>query len=93
MTYQRAIEYAQKRGYNVELFPLNKMKGCTILLEEQHYIAISDKLPESERLPVLAHELGHCETGALYTGTDTKQQRIQAENAANQWAASFLLRD
>ncbi len=39
----------------------------------------------------LAHELGHCETGAFYSLDSAAETRGRCENRANRWAIKTLV--
>ena len=40
---------------------------------------------------MLAHELGHCETGAFYTRSATPEARGRREERADRWAIRYLM--
>ena len=52
---------------------------------------ISTLYSESRRVTMLAHELGHIETGALYTAEASQIVRTQAETRARRWAIRRLI--
>lgn len=52
---------------------------------------LSTLFSEPRRVSMLAHELGHIETGALYTADASQTVRAQAENRARRWAIRRLI--
>lgn len=58
-------------------------KNCTIVLNDNHISQLSKK-------EKLAHETGHCETGAFYT-PKTLNLRSRCEYRADKWAIKKLI--
>lgn len=82
------MDYAAGKGYQVTPFPLRSSKGFTVMLDGQFHIALADDLREEEKAPVLAHEIGHCETASLYTRNASREERAEMERRADEWAAA-----
>ena len=72
--------------FHYPLQPLNSMAT-------RKYIAIdADQITSTvHEKELLAHELGHCETGAFYTGTSPLELRSQKEYKADKWAITKLI--
>lgn len=62
-----------------------------IALQSAVCLDISTLYSESRRVTMLAHELGHIQTGALYTADASQIVRAQAETRARRWAIRRLI--
>ena len=65
--------------------------AVAIALESAVCLDISTLYSDSRRTAMLAHELGHIETGALYTAEASHVVRAQAETRARRWAIRRLI--
>ena len=82
---------AERLGHTVYYYPFRRVacvavagpEGCAIGIDPRQLRSQAD-----ERVK-LAHELGHCETGAVY-GRDG-ENRSRQEERANRWAIERLL--
>lgn len=70
-----------KRGKLTSFSMMDNDKNCTIVMNKK------DESTEKERL---AHEIGHCATGAFYT-PGTLNLRSRCEYRANKWAIKKLI--
>lgn len=71
-----------------------KQKALSIMDEDGDcYIALNiyDLMDEREEAAVLAHDLGHCMTGAFYNRYSRLNVISQKEYRANRWAVHNLL--
>ena len=87
-------EYAENQGIDVDWIPLEQATSLSIPLPDGSYaIAVNPwKLDTLEQETVcLAHELGHCETGAFYNRYAARDIRQKYENRANKWAYKKLV--
>lgn len=58
---------------------------CSVAID---YRSISS---ESEEVSIIAHELGHCETGSFYTSANYLEKRSRCEYRADKWAIKKLI--
>lgn len=86
-------QYAEKKNIDVDCFETKKAE-CFSIMDEDGDCAIvinpfmlKDSVDETVKL---AHELGHCETGAFYYGSPL-QLKEQCEYRANLWAIKKLI--
>ena len=85
-------ELAAKRGVPVYSFALHTVPSLSIMDEGGSCsIALSPKLKGKEEKLCLAHELGHCITGAFYNRNSSGAVRGKSEYKANKWAFYQLL--
>lgn len=93
MQTKKLYELAEKNNIKVEGFPLPENKAVTIQLGEKCFVAIDPSVlcsPSEERV-CLAHELGHCQTGALYNKYSSLDDRSRHEKRAERWAIERLV--
>ena len=70
--------------------PLNKSVSSEDSAER--YIIMDDReMTEAERKVHLAHELGHCMTGAFYRPYSPLETRARCEHKANVWMIENLI--
>ena len=82
---------AERLGHTVYYYPFRRTACVAVAGPEGCYIGIDPRQLRSradERVK-LAHELGHCETGAVY-GRNC-ENRSRQEERANRWAIERLL--
>ena len=85
---------AQQQNITVDLFPLGKREALSLMdLSGDCYIAIDPgKISgQSDERNKLAHELGHCCTGAFYNQYSHYDCRKRHENRADRWAIRQLI--
>lgn len=81
------VTYAAQHGIAVDYFSM-KGKGFCLMDEGRYYIAVNAALPNSEKLDVILHELGHILTGSDYTESESESERIRKEQNAISWATA-----
>ena len=87
-------EYAEDQGIDVDWVPLEQATSLSIPLPDGSYaIAVNPwKLDTLEQETVcLAHELGHCKTGAFYNRWAAQDVRRKHENRADKWAIQRMI--
>lgn len=86
-------EYAQQKQIIVERLKIPKNKSLSARIQNRDFIAIDEHAMEnsSEERTHLAHELGHCVTGAFYEMYSPLQIRGKYEYKANKWAVKKLI--
>lgn len=75
--------YALK--YNPSISIMNSDGNCFIAIDPMQLLSDTDEKMK------LAHELGHCETGAFYNINTSLQNRGQCEHRADVWAIKKLI--
>ena len=87
-------QYAEKKNIDIDCIDTKKAE-CFSIMDEDGECAIvinpfmlKDSIDEITKL---AHEMGHCETGAFYYGYSSLQLREQCEYRANLWAIKKLI--
>lgn len=85
--------YADSKHITVSTHKLPKNKSISLQMYGQDFIAIDESAMENsaEERTHLAHELGHCETGAFYIIGAPLEQRNKAEEQATRWAVKKLI--
>lgn len=93
MTSLDFIKYAENAGVYIEYGNLNKNGSCALFFGNDLYVVGLDdrEMNEAERKSHLAHEIGHCETGAFYDLYSPLDNRAWDEHRANVWAIKKLL--
>ena len=91
---QDLYSIAEQNNIAVDCFELEKREALSLMdCSGSCYIAIDPcKLGsiQDERLK-LAHELGHCKTGAFYNQWAARDIRRKHENKADKWAIKKLI--
>ena len=85
---------AQLNNIPVDHFTLGKREALSLMdTDGCCYIALDPNKvkDESDKRCKLAHELGHCLTGAFYNIYATADNRQRHENRADKWAISQLI--
>lgn len=79
---------AESEGVSVINFALPKCRAMSFLDGKSCYIGLdnSKKYSASEEKSMLAHELGHCQTGAFYNEYTPFSVRSKCERQADEWA-------
>ena len=88
--YQRA----EHNGISVNDFPLKKRAALVVLDDSGGcHIAIDRRKVESsaDEKHKLAHEIGHCETGAVYSRSMPYETMERCEERARRWAIENCL--
>ena len=85
---------ADQQNIAIDLFPLGKREALSFMeLTGECYIAIDPRklTSEADERNKLAHELGHCCTGAFYNRYSPYDCRKRQENRADKWAIQKLI--
>ena len=93
MTITELYDIAEQDGIDVYSFQMNECESMSLLQNGDCYIAIDPfKLhSDTDEKEKLAHELGHCETGAFYNEYAKCDIREKHERRANIWAIKKLV--
>ena len=93
MTSLELINYADKKGIYIENSAVPHCDSLAVRIGgDLCAVGINDKnMTESQKKTRLAHEIGHCETGAFYSPYTPLETRARCEFKANRWAARKLL--
>lgn len=87
-------DFAEQQGVDVDWLPMAQSVSLSMPLADGTYgIAIDPwKVDTLEQETVLlAHELGHCMTGAFYNRWATRDVRKKHENTADKWAVKKFI--
>ena len=93
-TLQEIYRIADQENIAIDRFALFKRDALSIMDEDGTcYIAIdpSKLRSETDERSKLAHELGHCVTGAFYNKYSNYDCRQKHENTADKWAVLQLI--
>lgn len=87
------LTYAEAKGIHIEYGELKQNGSCALFLcRDLYIIGLDDSdMTEAQRRSHLAHEIGHCETGAFYDLYSPLDNRAKDEHKANVWAIKKLL--
>ncbi len=79
---------AQNEGVNIISFGLPESKAVSLFEDGKYYIGIDNSKNHStaDEKTLLAHELGHCQTGAFYNEHSPHSLRCKCEKKADEWA-------
>ena len=93
-TLQEIYRIAEQKNIVVDRFALFRREALSIMDEDGNcFIAIDpNKIQNtSDERTKLAHELGHCATGAFYNEHSYFDVRQRHENRADKWAVKKLI--
>lgn len=93
MTLVNLYRTAEQNNIEVYSYDLNKCESLSVLVDGTCAVAINPFAlkSESDEKVKLAHELGHCETGAFYNCFSALDIRSKHEYTANKWAIKKLV--
>jgi len=93
MTLTNLYNIAERDNIRVYSYDLGIIDSLSILDNNQCFIAIDPFRinSESDEKVKLAHELGHCETGAFYNEHAVCDIRTKHERTAAKWAIKKLI--
>lgn len=85
--------FAEQLGIVVLSFPLPNCESISLENNNNYYIGIDDMQLDSgkEERVHMAHELGHCVTGAFYNEYSLVDNRGKCEETADRWAVKKLI--
>ncbi|MBE6729141.1 MAG: ImmA/IrrE family metallo-endopeptidase [Ruminococcaceae bacterium] len=86
-------EIANRNNIKVMDFNLPENTAVTIEIGDGCYVGVNPAVFTSSRQEkvVIAHELGHIETGSLYSVGENKTERCKKEAKAQKWAVESLV--
>ena len=90
MTLSELYNYAEQRHIDIDN---RKMRELVSAAFPENWIVLDrTKIPTSaEEKAILAHEIGHCVTGAFYGVSSPPDFRAKQEQKANEWAYRKLV--
>lgn len=93
MQTQELYQIAEDDRIPIFVLPIPESGSMCIQTERGCYIGLDDDVLESEasQRVHLAHELGHCITGAFYNRWAARDLRQKHEDRANRWAIQRLI--
>lgn len=93
MTVTELYNLADQMHVEVDAFELGSREALSIMDDELCYVAIDPfKLTSNaDEKTKLAHELGHCATGAFYNQYSPHDLRGRHERRADKWAIKKLI--
>lgn len=93
MLNEKLFNIAEKNNIEITNFPMKCVKSASVQYGDNYYIGMSTTELETDALrnTSLAHELGHCMTGAFYNPHSSLSVMGKAEYKANKWAIKELI--
>ncbi len=94
ITLQGLYRIAEEQNIAVDHFPLKKREALALMDEDGDCFIALDLLSlhsETDERNKLAHEMGHCCTGAFYNQYSSFDCRQRHENKADKWALKQLI--
>lgn len=91
---QEIYHFAEQENIVVDHFALSSREALSVMDDDgECFIAIDPNkiVDESDERTKLAHELGHCITGAFYNQYSNFDCRQRHENTADKWAIDKLI--
>ncbi len=93
--YEQFLHFAGRAGVDVIPYPIAVAPAATLRLRGQYAVffdpVLMRRLPQAERNEVLAHEQGHCATGALHKLSSPYDLIEKHEQTADRWAFEHYL--
>lgn len=87
MSVAALYEMAERRKIPVYSFPFKKLPSLSIMDDDGDCaIGLQNELRGPQEHVCLAHEMGHCLTGAFYRRTTSGAVRGKCEYKADKWA-------
>ena len=93
MTLNQLYDIAEKDNITVFSFQMEENESVSLLHDNKCFVAIDPfRLKSSyDEKAKLAHEIGHCETGAFYNQYSPFDIRSRHEYRADKWAIKKLV--
>ena len=91
---QELYSIACKNNITVDKFPFSKVEAMSLMdLDGQCFIGLNPATirSDADERNKLAHELGHCLTGAFYNQYSSFDCRQRHENTARKWEIAYLI--
>lgn len=88
MNNKDLFDIAEEKKIIIERTKLQKNKSLSVRIGNREFIGIDESTIEdsAEERTCLAHEIGHCATGAFYEMYSPLEVRGQHEHRATRWA-------
>ena len=91
ITTTELYDFAEKNKIKIDSFHLKCVKSVSMVDTFNNcYIAV-DNVTFNDDLECLAHEIGHCLTGAFYNRFSAYDLRAKQEYKADKWAIKKLI--
>lgn len=93
MIKKELFQKAEENNIKIMYFPLHTVKSSSVQYGDDYYIGMNTTELDTDALrnTSLAHELGHCMTGAFYNPRSPLSVIGKAEYKANKWAIKELI--
>lgn len=93
MTLTKLYRIAEQNDIPVFSYDLGDCESLSLLDNKKCYIAIDPFMlsTSADEIVKLAHELGHCQTGAFYNEYSSLDIRKKHERRADKWAIKKLV--
>lgn len=93
MTLNNLYDLASTKDITVATMPLPYLKGVSTVINGDYYIGLNCTETKNtvEEKEVLAHEMGHCITGAFYNVYSPYDIKARHEGKADKWAIRKLI--
>ena len=90
MTIEQLLEIADNRGIRIYDFKMRELRAMSL---SGGYIAMDKRKfkSDTEYKCILAHEIGHCQTGSFYNIHTHVSEKELRERQANRFAAEMLV--
>mgnify|MGYP003571374811 CR=1 FL=1 len=90
MTLNEIYDRAQKEGIEIDDFPMRQVTACSF---PEGWIAVNPRKVKNDRVRkrLIAHEMGHIETGAFYNDKTPLITRSICERKAEKRAVELLV--
>lgn len=82
---------AQENNIDIISAELPTTESCSVRVDGEYYIGMDSALYGPEERIHLAHELGHCMSGAMYNVYAPLDNRAKHELRAEQWSLRRLI--
>lgn len=93
MEINKLYNLARNAGITVDFVKMPHAKGVSVRYNDKDFVAIDKDMGygSAEEKVTLAHEIGHCETGAFYDPSAALPVRQKPERQADRWAIKTLV--
>ena len=93
METNKLYKIAEAEGISVDFLPLRECGGLVLQLGDNYYIALdpAQAASQAKEKVMLAHELGHCLSGEVYSPAADRGTLTRAEKKAEGWAIRHLV--
>lgn len=93
MNLNELYQFAEQRKISIECYHFAECECMSVMLNDGCYIGINPFQIDTyaDEKVKLAHEIGHCETGAFYNLYSPLDIREKHERRADKWAIKKLI--